>query len=205
MPVSSFPPRRLMPFAAAALIASPVFAEEATLGRPIDAASLHDGPLDLVAYYVAAGDALEVTATFAAREDAGEPMRVVMALGDGEDVTFAMPGYPQALYRFGFRAVVAESFAEIFFGNSTTLGIPCVTAGQADIAALAAAVERDPALEIAIDVAGRRLTAGPLSFPVGLPDSAHEALVEGQWDPIAELLEGAAAVDATAAKLSYLT
>jgi 3-isopropylmalate/(R)-2-methylmalate dehydratase small subunit len=112
---------------------------------------------------------------------------------------------PQALYRFGFRAVVAESFAEIFFGNSTTLGIPCVTAGQADIAALAAAVERDPALEITVDVAGRRLTAGSLSFPVGLPDSAHEALVGGRWDPIAELLEGAGAVDATAAKLSYLT
>jgi 3-isopropylmalate/(R)-2-methylmalate dehydratase small subunit len=110
---------------------------------------------------------------------------------------------PQALHRFGFRAVVAESFAEIFFGNSTTLGIPCVTAGAADIAALAAAVEKDPKLEITIDVADRRLTAGSLAFAVGLPDSAHEALVRGQWDPIAELLEGADAVDATAAKLSY--
>src|SRR6187399_2178425 len=39
---------------------------------------------------------------------------------------------PQAIYRYGFRAVVAEGFAEIFFGNSTTLSMPCVTVAKAD-------------------------------------------------------------------------
>src|SRR5690606_14986619 len=33
---------------------------------------------------------------------------------------------PQALSKFGIRAIIAESFAEIFFGNATTLGMPCV-------------------------------------------------------------------------------
>ena len=71
-----------------------------TMRAPIEAASLHDGPLDMVAYYVPAeGGTLEVTATFAEHE-ATPPMRIVMALGDGDDVAFAMPGYPQALYRF---------------------------------------------------------------------------------------------------------
>jgi 3-isopropylmalate dehydratase small subunit len=37
---------------------------------------------------------------------------------------------PQALYRYGFRAVIAESFAEIFFGNCCALGMPCVAATQ---------------------------------------------------------------------------
>jgi hypothetical protein len=90
--------------AAAALLAAlagPVLAEETTVRRAIEAASLHEGPLDMVAYYQPApAGALAVTATFLAREPEAEPMRVVMGLGDGDDVAFAIPGYPQALYRF---------------------------------------------------------------------------------------------------------
>jgi 3-isopropylmalate/(R)-2-methylmalate dehydratase small subunit len=105
---------------------------------------------------------------------------------------------PQALYRFGFRAVIAESFAEIFFGNCTTLGIPCVTASSADIKALAVAVEADPKLEVRIDVENQTVTYGGQSFKAGLPKSAHEALTTGHWDAIGELLEGK---DAVAAKM----
>jgi hypothetical protein len=84
-----------------AILAGPVLAEEMTVRRAIEAATLHEGPLDMVAYYQPAPDgALAVTATFAARDEGDEPMRVVMGLGDGDDVAFAMPGYPQSLYRF---------------------------------------------------------------------------------------------------------
>lgn len=96
---------------------------------------------------------------------------------------------PQALYRFGFRAVIAESFAEIFFGNCTTLGIPCVMASAEDIAKVAAAVAVNPALQVTVDVANNRVTYGDESFSVKIPSTAHEALVSGKWDPIAELLE----------------
>ncbi len=48
---------------------------------------------------------------------------------------------PQALMRWGIQAIVAESFAEIFFGNCTGLGIPCVTAARADLANVATAVQ----------------------------------------------------------------
>ncbi len=34
---------------------------------------------------------------------------------------------PQSLYHWGIRAIIAESYAEIFFGNCTMLGIPCIT------------------------------------------------------------------------------
>jgi 3-isopropylmalate/(R)-2-methylmalate dehydratase small subunit len=101
---------------------------------------------------------------------------------------------PQALYRFGFRAIIAQSFAEIFYGNCTTLGIPCVSAGAAEIAALAAAVETDPSLEVNIDVENCKVSAGGLSFPCSMPKSAQEALVSGRWDAIADLLEGQGAV-----------
>jgi 3-isopropylmalate/(R)-2-methylmalate dehydratase small subunit len=101
---------------------------------------------------------------------------------------------PQALYRFGFRAVIAQSFAEIFFGNCTTLGIPCVLATAEDIAKLAAAVEIDPKLEVTVDVANRQVVFGIESFSVTIPSTSHDALTSGKWDPIAELLEAKDAI-----------
>ena len=111
---------------------------------------------------------------------------------------------PQALYRYGFRAVVAESFAEIFFSNCTTLGIPCVTATTADIAWLASRLEADPTLEVTVDVAQNRVFFGAENFTVAMPESAREVLIAGHWDPIADLLEAEDAVAATAAQLPYL-
>lgn len=101
---------------------------------------------------------------------------------------------PQALYRFGFRAVVAESFAEIFFGNCTTLGIPCVMASSEDIAKVAAAVEVNTALQVTVDVENSRVVFGDDSFSVKIPATAHDALTAGKWDPIAELLEAKDAI-----------
>jgi hypothetical protein len=96
------PAIRLGAALALAVLAGPGLAEEMTMIRAIEAASLHEGPLDMVAYYEpAASGAFEVTATFAPHEpSAYDPMRIVMLLGDGDDVAFAMPGYPEALYRF---------------------------------------------------------------------------------------------------------
>jgi hypothetical protein len=85
---------------AAMFLATPVFAEEATVARPIQASSLHEGNLDMVAYYVPVnGGLLEVTATFAPK-NGGDPQRVVMGLADGDSVAFSMPGHRDALYAF---------------------------------------------------------------------------------------------------------
>jgi 3-isopropylmalate/(R)-2-methylmalate dehydratase small subunit len=112
---------------------------------------------------------------------------------------------PQSLKKYGFNGVIAESFAEIFFGNSTTLAMPCVIATAADIAKLHDAIEADPATEITIDVENLRVrTSGGLDFPVTMPDSAREALVSGRWDPIQELLDNDAAIDAKARELHYV-
>src|SRR5881394_687050 len=64
---------------------------------------------------------------------------------------------PQAIQKYGFKAVVAENFAEIFFGNSVTLGIPCATASREDIAKIAAAIEKNPQTEIVVDVARQEI------------------------------------------------
>ena len=110
---------------------------------------------------------------------------------------------PQALYRFGFRGVIAESFAEIFFGNCVTLGIPCVTAAAEDTRALGAAIAADPTAEVTIDVEALRVSSGDLSFPVHMPDSAREALINAKWDPIAELMSGADDVAERVKSLGY--
>jgi 3-isopropylmalate/(R)-2-methylmalate dehydratase small subunit len=112
---------------------------------------------------------------------------------------------PQSLRKYGFNGVIAESFAEIFYGNSTTLAMPCVIAPAADIAKLREAIEADPATEITIDVENLRVhTSGGLDFPVTMPESSREALVSGRWDPIQELLDNEAAIDATARGLHYV-
>ncbi len=112
---------------------------------------------------------------------------------------------PQSLRKFGFDAVIAESFAEIFFGNATTLAMPCVTASAADIAALRDAVAADPTVEITIDVEALEVRApSGLAIPVQMPESARDALVSGRWDPIQELLDNDAAVQARAKELHYV-
>ncbi len=111
---------------------------------------------------------------------------------------------PQAISKAGFRAVIAQSFAEIFFGNCATLGIPCAMASAADLETLGAAVEADPSLEIAIDVTACEVRFGGRSIPVVIPDTAREAFLSGQWDPIGELLDGTGEIEATTAKLAYM-
>jgi 3-isopropylmalate/(R)-2-methylmalate dehydratase small subunit len=111
---------------------------------------------------------------------------------------------PQALYRSGFRAVIAESFAEIFFGNSTTLGMPCVNAAREDIAALAAAVEQKPDTEVAIDLEAMTVTCDGQSYPITMASSARQALTSGRWDPIQELLDHHAEIEQVAAALPYV-
>ncbi|MES2696755.1 MAG: 3-isopropylmalate dehydratase small subunit [Verrucomicrobiota bacterium] len=111
---------------------------------------------------------------------------------------------PQAIHKYGFKAVVAENFAEIFFGNCTTLGIPCATASREDIAKITAAIEKDPQTEVVVDVAKQEIRFGGQTVKADVRPAARDALVNGRWDPIGELLDGTAAVKATGAKLPYL-
>jgi 3-isopropylmalate/(R)-2-methylmalate dehydratase small subunit len=112
---------------------------------------------------------------------------------------------PQSLRKYGFNAVIAESFAEIFYGNSTTLAMPCVMGSAADIAALRTAVEAKPDTQITIDLEKMTVrTCCDLEFPVKMPESAREALVSGRWDPIQELIDNDAAINDRAKALHYV-
>ena len=111
---------------------------------------------------------------------------------------------PQAISKAGFKAIIAENFAEIFFGNSTTLGIPCVSASREDIAKIAAAVEANPQTEVTIDLVKLEVRFGGETIKIQQRETARDALVNGRWDAIGELIDGKEAVKATAAKLPYM-
>lgn len=111
---------------------------------------------------------------------------------------------PQAIAKAGFKAVIAENFAEIFFGNSTTLGMPCVTASREDIAKIAAAVEANPQTEVTIDLEKLEARFAGQSVKIAQRESARDALVNGRWDAIGELIDGLPDVRTTAAKLPYM-
>lgn len=111
---------------------------------------------------------------------------------------------PQAIAKYGFKAVIAENFAEIFFGNSTTLGIPCVTASREDIAKIAAFVDANPEAEVVIDLVKLEARFGGQAVKIAQRESARDALVNGRWDAIGELLDGIPSVKVTAATLPYL-
>ncbi|HVJ86091.1 MAG TPA: 3-isopropylmalate dehydratase small subunit [Caulifigura sp.] len=111
---------------------------------------------------------------------------------------------PQSLMRWGIKGIVAESYAEIFFGNCNSLGIPAVRASRENLEKLAAAVRAEPNTEVVLDLTTLTVTCGSIKVPVEMPEAVKESLVSGQWDFLGQLLDGAAAVEKTAEKIPYM-
>jgi 3-isopropylmalate/(R)-2-methylmalate dehydratase small subunit len=110
---------------------------------------------------------------------------------------------PQSLYRAGFRAIIAGNFAEIFFGNSINLGMPCVSVDEAGRNKLATMIESDPKLELKIDLVNSEIIAGDTHFAFDIREGARESLMNGKWDPIDELLSNGSSIEKVANSLSY--
>jgi 3-isopropylmalate/(R)-2-methylmalate dehydratase small subunit len=111
---------------------------------------------------------------------------------------------PQALHRHGINAIVGESFAEIFAGNSLAIGLPLVTAAPDDIQRLMDLVEEDPTIPITLDLEKRSLTVADLTVGIELPETARNALTEGHWDSTSVLSANLPRVREVAARLPYL-
>ena len=108
---------------------------------------------------------------------------------------------PQAIKRSGIKAVVAESFAEIFFGNSAGIGMPCVCATRENLEQVQKIVLEQPETEWTLDLAAMELQSAQLSIPVTMPAEPREALMQGRWDAVVELMNVPNAVAALAAAL----
>ena len=111
---------------------------------------------------------------------------------------------PQGLLRGGIRAVIGESFSEIFFGNALIIGLPCLTAPPETVRALMERVDAHPDAALRIDLGAGTCEVGDFSCTVALPPHARDALVTGAWDTTSLLLERYEEVDAAAARLPYV-
>jgi 3-isopropylmalate/(R)-2-methylmalate dehydratase small subunit len=111
---------------------------------------------------------------------------------------------PQAIRRYGFRAVIGQSFSEIFFGNSVALGMPCVTAKADAINGLMAAIEAEPTREVSVDLEELTVWCAGTRYGVMLPKAARDSFLAGTWDATALLLDRFEDVEAVAKKLPYV-
>ena len=111
---------------------------------------------------------------------------------------------PQSLMRWGIKAEIAESFAEIFFGNCGSLGIAALQASREDLEALGATIEGSPALELKVDLESLTVTAGDTAVSVSMPDSVRDALLTGEWDFLSQLLSASKEVTSHAGTVPYL-
>ena len=111
---------------------------------------------------------------------------------------------PQSLYRAGFRAMIAGNFAEIFFGNSINLGIPCVSMDAENRATLSQWIESNAGMKITVDVNLLQVRGTDLTLPCEMRAGARDSLLNGMWDPLDELLSSNSEVGQVAQKLAYV-
>jgi 3-isopropylmalate/(R)-2-methylmalate dehydratase small subunit len=107
--------------------------------------------------------------------------------------------------RWGIRAIIGESFAEIFAGNCTMLGIPTATVSQSEMQKLQAMVKANPEIEFTLDLDKKVLfTEGKEHLKFEIHESKRNALVNGTWDSTGLLLGNADKTAAIANKLPYV-
>ena len=112
---------------------------------------------------------------------------------------------PQAIQRWGIRAVVGESFSEIFFGNSVALGMPCLTVGAQDAETLLSAVEANPQAALSLSVSAQTVTVNGKTYQASIPGGAREAFTAGTWDATGLLLDDFDQVRNVAKRLPYVS
>jgi len=111
---------------------------------------------------------------------------------------------PQALYRFGIQAIVGESFAAIFAGNCTIMGVPAVTVSHEQVELMMKTVEQNPQTWFTVDIENKKITFGETQIATDLPETYRSALTSGSWDSTAMLRGNLDQVKKTASRLPYM-
>lgn len=111
---------------------------------------------------------------------------------------------PQAIMRYGFKAIIAESYAEIFSGNCKSLGIPAVSAKPEDLETIAGLIEANPSVVVTLDLNAEHIKVGDQKFSLTLPADRKKAFLTGEWDSNAQLAANLNLIRQTADQLPYL-
>jgi len=113
---------------------------------------------------------------------------------------------PQAIQKWGIKAIVGISYSEIFFGNTVAMGVPCLRLAAKDIESLWTSIEIDPRIQVTLDIEHLEVRwNGGKKAPASMGDGPRKQFVTGQWDATGELIDGLNQVRATAKKLPYVS
>lgn len=111
---------------------------------------------------------------------------------------------PQALMRWGIRAIIGQSFAEIFYGNCLSIGIPCAIIAESYIDSLTKEIESNPDLLFNLDVNSQRICNVKQSWRLTIELGMKEMLLSGKWDATRTLLKEKDKIKLTKNSLPYI-
>ncbi|AKG20786.1 3-isopropylmalate dehydratase small subunit [Calothrix sp. 336/3] len=112
---------------------------------------------------------------------------------------------PQAIYKWGIRAIIGESFAEIFFGNCVAIGVPCITADGTTVKQLQEIIATNPQASVTVNLETMEVQSGDFLASITMGEGARNMFVSGSWDACGQLVAQATQIQATAAKLPYIS
>ena len=110
---------------------------------------------------------------------------------------------PQALMRWGIKAIIGESFADIFYSNCIAIGIPCFTLPKKSIQE----IQKDKDnkfLFLEIDLKNSLAKSKDLSFNLEIKESSRKMFLSGEWDATSTLLENDSLIENKYKDLPYL-
>ena len=110
---------------------------------------------------------------------------------------------PQALMRWGIKAIIGESFAEIFYSNCIAIGIPCFTLPKKSIEDIQKYIE-NKSLFLEIDLKNCLAKSKDLNFILEIKESSRKMFLSGEWDATATLLENETLVERKSKELPYI-
>ncbi|MEL6439817.1 MAG: 3-isopropylmalate dehydratase small subunit [Cyanobacteria bacterium J06621_8] len=111
---------------------------------------------------------------------------------------------PQALSKWGIKAIVGQSFAEIFFGNCVAIGVPCVLATAEQAKQLQQVIKENPAANFTVDLETMSVTTDNRAVTVEMNEGSRQMFLKGTWDNCGQLIANAENIKATAGRLPYV-
>ena len=110
---------------------------------------------------------------------------------------------PQALMRWGIKAIIGESFAEIFYSNCIAIGIPCFTLPKQSIQEIQKYIEKN-FLFLEIDLKNSLAISKDLNFNLEIKESSRKMFLTGEWDATSTLLENENLIEKKFHNLPYV-
>ena len=110
---------------------------------------------------------------------------------------------PQALMRWGIKAIIGESFADIFYSNCIAIGIPCFTLPKKSVQEIQEYNIRK-SLFLEIDLNNSLAKSNDLNFKLEIKESSKKVFLSGEWDATSILLKNKKLIENKFKNLPYL-